>query len=146
MLSPGVSLPAEIQVGRTATLQFEPGADGTSLVKRVTTTTVSPEGQMKQTTEITRTNPAGVTSRTTVSTLSGTVESYVPGKSVTVLDSKGARVTYLLSAESKVPTEVVLGKEVMIHVAPTEHGARVLYEIQRDGNTIKIKAKTRPQG
>lgn len=55
-------------------------------------------------------------------------------------------MTYLLSAESQAPAEVVLGKEVMIHVAPTEHGARVLYEIQRDGNTIKIRAKTRPQG
>ena len=27
-------------------------------------------------------------------------------------------------------------------VVPKEHGARVIYEIQRDGNTIKIKAKT----
>jgi hypothetical protein len=133
----------EIQLGSSATLQFELGPDGTSLVKRVTTTTVSPDGQMKETTEITRTSPAGDSTRTTMSTLTGKVEAYLPGQSVTVLDRSGTRITYMLSSESQVPAEVLMGKEVTIYTVPKEHGTRVVYEIQRDGNTIKIKAKTK---
>ena len=143
ILSPNVMMPAEIQIGSNATLQFEHGPDGTSLVKRVTTTTVSPDGQMKETTEITRTHPTGDSTRMTMSTLTGKVEAYLPGRSVTVLDQNGARVTYMLSSESQFPSEVLMGKEVTIYTVPKEHGARVVYEIKRDGNTIKIKAKTK---
>lgn len=143
VLAPSFSLPAEIQVGRTATLQFEPGPSGTSLVKRATTTTVGTDGQVRETTEITRTNPVGQTTQTTMTTLTGRVDAYMPGKSVTVIDSKGARVTYVLSGESPLPVEAMIGKEVTIYVAPKELGARVIYEIHRDGNTIKIKARTK---
>lgn len=142
-LAPNVTLPAEIQVGRTATVQYEPGPDGTTLVKRVTTTTLSPDGQMKETTEITRTHPTGDSTRMTMSTLTGKVEAYLPGRSVTVLDQNGTRVTYMLGSESQFPSEVLMGKEVTIYTVPKEHGTRVVYEIQRDGNTIKIKAKTK---
>lgn len=144
-LAPNVALPAEVQVGRTATLTLEPGIDGTSVVKRVKTTTVSPQGQVKETTEITRTDPSGQTSRSTMSTLTGRVEAYLPGRSITVIDSKGSRVTYVLSAETQLPSEVVMGKDVTIYVAPTEQERQTTYEIERDGGTIKIKAKTKPQ-
>lgn len=141
ILAPDVSLPAEIQVGRSATLQLEPAADGTSVVRRVKTTTVGPDGQLRETTEITRTNPMGQTSRSTMSTLKGKVESYLPGKSITVIDWRGTRVTYLLSSETQIPSEVVIGKEATVIVEPKEQ--QVTYEIEKDGNTIKIKAKTK---
>jgi len=142
VLAPNVSLPAEVQVGRSAILQLEPGIDGTSVVKRVKTTTVGSDGQVRETTEITRTDPTGQTSRSTMTTLTGKVEAYMPGKSITVIDSKGARVTYVLSAETQVPSEVVMGKEVTVFVGPKEQPS-VTYEIEKDGNTIKIKAKTK---
>lgn len=144
VLAPEITVPADVQVGRTATVQFVPGRDGTSMVKRVTTTTLSPEGKVKQTTDITRTDPSGRTSRSTMTTLTGMVEAYVPGKSITVTDTNGARVTYLLSAESQLPTEVIMGKEVTIQVAPKAPSA-VTYEIERDGDTIRIKAKSPQQ-
>jgi hypothetical protein len=114
------------------------------MVKQVTTTAVTPEGAVKRTTEITRTNPAGDTSRTTTTTVSGRVEAYVPGKSVTVIDPKGARITYMLAAESLVPAEVIMGKEVTVYLSK-EKPAQTTYEIERDGNTIKIKARTKQQ-
>jgi len=144
MLAPKVTAPAEIQIGRTATVQFEPGRDGTSTVQRISTITLSPDGQVRETTDITRTDPAGRTSRSTMSTLTGKVEAYLPGKSITVTDPSGARVTYVLSGDSQVPADVVLGREVTIQVAPKEQNA-VTYEIERDGDTIKIKAKSPPQ-
>jgi hypothetical protein len=143
-LAPKVTVPAEIQVGRTATLEFVPSRDGTSMVERISTTTLGPDGQVRQTTDITRTDPAGRTSRSTMSTLTGKVEAYLPGKSITVTDPNGARVTYVLSGESQVPADVVMGKEVTIQVAPERQDAAT-YEIERDGDTIKLKAKNRPQ-
>jgi len=144
VLRPEVTVPAEIQVGRTATVQYEPGPDGTSMVKRVTTTSVDPQGQVKRTTETTRTDPYGGTARTTTTTtLSGRVEAYVPGRSVTVIDSSGNRATYMLSAETPMPAEMLMGKEVTVYAAPRDQASQVTYEIERDGSTIKIKAKNR---
>lgn len=143
-LAPKVTVPQDIQVGRTATVQFVPGRDGTSTVKRISTTTLSPDGRVRETTDIIRTDPAGRTSRSTMSTLTGRVEAYLPGKSITVTDPSGARVTYVLSGESQVPADVVMGKEVMIQVPPKEQDA-FTYEIERDGDTIRIKAKNRKQ-
>ncbi len=141
VLSPSLTLPAGVQVGHTATV-LEPGPGGASLVKRVSTTTVGADGKVRETTEITRTDPRGRTSRSAVTTLTGRVEAYRPGQSVTVLDSNGARLTYVLGGESQIPAEVIVGKEVTLYVAPKDHDARVVYEIQRHGNTVKIKAKT----
>lgn len=144
MLAPKVALPAEIQVGRTATVQFVPGPNGVSMVKRISTTTLSPDGQVRETTDITRTDPAGRVSRSTMSTFTGKVEAYLPGKSITVTDASGARVTYVLGADSPVPAEMVVGKEITIPAAPTEQSA-VTYEIEQDGDTLRIKAKNPPQ-
>ena len=143
VLAPKTPVPAEIQVGRTATVQFVPGQDGTSTVKRISTTTLSPDGQVRETTNITRTDPAGRTSSSTVSTLTGKVEAYLPGKSITVIDPSGARVTYVLSGESLVTADMLMGKEVTIQVVPKEQDA-VTYEIVRDGEIIRIKAR-KPQ-
>lgn len=143
-LAPDVTLPAAVQVGRTATVTLEPAADGTAVVKRVKTTTVTPEGQVKETTEITRTDPSGQVSSSTMSAISGRVESYLPGKSITVIDSKGSRVTYVLSAGPELTSEIV-GKEVTVYAAPTSQGSTTTYEIERDGDTIKIKARPKLQ-
>lgn len=143
VLAPGVTVPSEVQVGQSVSLQVEPGPAGASVVKRVKTTSVTPEGQIKERTETTRTDALGQTTHTRT-TVSGRVEAYMPGKSVTVINSKGERVTYVLSSESQVPAEVVMGKEVTVLAGPTQEPG-VTYEIEQDGNTIKIKAKNKPQ-
>jgi hypothetical protein len=144
VLRPEVEIPAEIEVGRSATVQFEPGPDGTSTVKRVTTTSVDPEGQVRRTTETTRTDPYGRTTRTTTTTTqSGKVAAYSPGRSITVTDAKGYRTTYTLSPRATVAPEVVVGKDVTVYAPPSDPGAQITYEIERDGDKIKIKAKSK---
>jgi len=143
-LAPDVALPAAVQVGQTATVTVEPGPGGSAVVKRVKTTTLTPEGQVKETTEITRTEASGQVSTSTMSTISGRVESYLPGKSITVLDSKGSRLAYVLGAGSLAPAEIV-GKEVTVYAPTNDQGGTTTYEIERDGDTIKIKAKSKPQ-
>jgi hypothetical protein len=114
-LSPSVTVPAEVKIGRKVTLYTEPGVDGgTQLVTRVTTTSVTPEGNVKRTTEDTRTLPSGNTTRTTTTTISGKVEAYEVGKALTIIGPNGSKVTYILTARSKVPADLVIGRTVTI--------------------------------
>src|SRR5438132_807971 len=64
-LMPSITVPAEVRVGRTVSLYTEPGEDGATVVKRVTTTSVTPSGHLKSTTETTRTSPSGETTTET---------------------------------------------------------------------------------
>ena len=114
-LAPTIVVPAEVKVGRKVTLYTEPGKDGgRQLVSRVTTTSVTPEGNVKSTTEDTRTLPSGVTTRTTTTTLSGTVAAYEAGKTLTITRFDGSKVTYLINEKSTVPADLVIGKTVTI--------------------------------
>src|SRR5262245_32487106 len=48
-LAPGLAMPSDVRVGRRVTLYTEPATNGgTQLVQRVTTTTVTPEGNVKR--------------------------------------------------------------------------------------------------
>ena len=114
-LSPGTVVPAEVQVGRRITLFTEPGKDGaTQLVSRVTTTSVTSEGDVKRTTEDTRHLPSGATTRTTTTTITGKVEVYEVGKALTITQADGSKVTYVINEKSKVPADLVIGKTVSI--------------------------------
>ena len=112
-LLPKVTVPKDVQVGRRVMLHTEPGTDGTTVVARVTTTTVTPEGNVKKTTEETRTK-GGVSTKTTTTEISGTVQAYESGKTLTILRSDGSKVTYTLTGESTVPADLVVGKTVTI--------------------------------
>lgn len=126
-LSPSIVVPADVKVGRRVTLYTEAGRDGeTQLVSRVTTTSVTPEGNIKKTTEDTRTLPSGATTRTTTTTVSGTVAAYETGKTLTVTRSDGSKVTYVINDKSRVPSDLVIGKTVTIlPMAATPSGEQI---------------------
>jgi len=127
-LAPDASVPADIQVGKTVTLYAEPEADGsTSTVRRVLTTSVTPEGGTKSTTEETRTSASGSTTTTTTTSIAGTVEAYTAGKSITLLRSDGSRVTYTITPQSNVPQSVLIGKPItIVPVDPREYVVRTI--------------------
>ena len=106
-------MPADIQVGRRVTLYTEPSSTGTALVQRVVTTSVTPEGNTKRTTEETRTQD-GVTTKTTTTEVSGKVEAYDAGKALTITRADGTRVTYVVDPQSKLPADLVVGRTVVI--------------------------------
>lgn len=112
-LSPAVTVPAEVAIGRRVTLYTAPGAAGTT-VTRVVTTSITPEGATKRTTEETKTDASGVTTKTTTTEITGKVEAYESGKTLTVLRSDGSKVTYLINAKSQVPSDLAIGKTVKI--------------------------------
>jgi hypothetical protein len=122
-LAPSVVVPTEVQVGRRVTLYTENGTDGKAqLVSRVTTTSLTPEGNVQRTTEDTRRLPSGATTRTTTTKVSGTVDAYEAGKTLTVTRADGTKVTYLLNRKSKVPASLVIGKTVSVLPISTESG------------------------
>src|SRR4029453_12840621 len=78
-----------------------------------------PRGNVKSTTEDTRTLPSGVTTKTTTTTLTGTVAAYEAGKTLTVTRPDGSKVTNLINEKSTVPTDLVIGKPVTILPMPS---------------------------
>ena len=145
-LSPTIAVPAEVEVGRRVTLFTEAGKDGgTQLVSRVTTTSVTPEGNVKRTTEDTRHLPSGRTTRTTTTNISGKVEAYEAGRTLTVTRSDGSKVTYVINDRSKVPADLVVGKTVSIEpLATTESGEPVAQTITYVTTTTTTKTETVP--
>jgi hypothetical protein len=131
-LSPTSTVPAEVTVGRRVTIYSEPntGGGGTQLVARVTTTSITSEGNVKRTTEDTRHLPSGATTRTTTTNISGRVEAYDAGKTLTITRSDGTKVTYVINEKSKVPADLVIGKAVSIlPLTTTDSGEPVVQTI-----------------
>jgi len=114
-IGPDVVVPAEIQVGRRVTITTEPSAAGSgpAVVTRITTTSVTSDGQTKTTTEKTEMTPSGET-RTQTTTVYGTVTAFEPGQSITIVDPNQQTVTYRIDTESQLPKDVLVGKTVTI--------------------------------
>jgi hypothetical protein len=117
-LKPDLMVPAEVQVGQKVTLHTEPGAGGAVVVSRVTTTSMTPDGQIKRTTEETRTQPTGESTKTTTVTIQGTVQAFEPGKSITVLRPDGTKVLYVIDGTATLPSDLAIGKTVTIRSMP----------------------------
>ena len=127
-LGSGVEMPqGDVQVGQRVTLYTEPAADGSTTVARITTTSITPEGQTKRTVEETRTSPSGATTKTTTVTVQGTVKAYLPGKSFTILKGDGTPVTYKIAENAIMPPDLAVGKVVTIQSMPGS-GLRIVVE------------------
>jgi hypothetical protein len=114
-LSPGALVPADVEVGRRVKLYTEPGFDGrTQLVTRITTTSVTSEGDVKRVTEYIRTLPSGAITRTTTTSISGRVAVYEAGKTLTITRADGSQATYVINEKSRVPAGLAAGKTVAI--------------------------------
>lgn len=114
-LSPSAEVPQDIQVGRTVTVSTEPASDGSgpAIVTKVTTTSMTPEGQTKTTTERTESGPNGEM-KTTTTSISGTVSSYEPGQYIMIERPDHHSVRYTITRESELPQDLAVGKTVTI--------------------------------
>lgn len=112
-IGPSAVVPAEVQIGRRVSIATEPSPSGTVLVTRVTTQSLTPEGDVQTMTRKTEMSPEGEET-TQITTVSGTVTAYEPGKTVTVIQPDKKTVTYIVDAASEVPKDFAVGKQVTL--------------------------------
>jgi hypothetical protein len=153
-LTPSITIPTGVEVGRRVTLYTTHGADGAFTVTRVSTS-VTPEGNLQRTVERTHTNPAGETTRTTTTTINGTVQAYEPGRSVTITRSDGTQVTYMLNERTHLPEGLAVGRTIVLRPAVVTDDSKVAdtitytetkTQVKKGRTTTKTKTKTKQVG
>jgi len=138
-LDGGLTVPADVQVGRKVTIYSSP-IDGSIRVQKITTmqTTMS-DGNTSTSTE-TRDEPSSpsamqsappqsapptddgsgqTTTTTTTKTtrISGTVRAFQPGQSITIVGPGRKTTTYTITTDSQLPPDVAVGKQVTVETA-----------------------------
>jgi hypothetical protein len=143
-ISPSASIPSDIAVGRTVTVSTEPASDGSgpAMVTKVTTTSMTSDGQKKTTTERTETSPSGDTMKTTTTTIEGTVSAFEPGQYITIERPDHQTVRYSISNESQLPQDLTVGKTVTVRTY-TNNGTT--YARQVTVTKTKTTTKTKIQ-
>ena len=158
-LDPGLTVPSDIQVGRRVMIYTEPG-DGSVRVARITTVTApatasgaaSPQTMSSQSRTTTATStsdtdsgPATQATQTTTSTrmvsVSGTVQAYEPGQSITVVGPNSKTTTYTITTDSQLPKDVAVGRRVTIQTT-TVSGKPVVRTVQYKTTTKTVHTKT----
>jgi hypothetical protein len=146
VLTEGVQAPADVQVGRQVTLTAMPSTSGPAVITRITTTSITPEGNLKTETETRSMSSAGdpqamspSQTQTKVTTITGTVSAYEPGKSVTFLMPDKKTVVYTIGPTSVVPSDIAVGSTYTIET--TTSGGTVVKKI----TTVKTTKSTTVQ-
>ena len=76
------------------------------------------------------------TTETKVVTVTGTVQSFTAGKTITITNPNGEQVTYTINESSEVPKDIDVGKTVTIHTM-NESGTPVVKTITITTTTKK---------
>jgi hypothetical protein len=115
-IGPSTEVPAEVQLGKRITIATEPASDGSgpAMVTRFETTSIDSQGQVKNTMEKTEVSQSGQTTKSTQTTVYGTVTAYEPGASITLEMPGQQTVTYTVTKESQLPQDLAVGKSVTI--------------------------------
>ena len=137
-LTPSVTVPTGVEVGRRVTLYTTRGTDGSSTVTRVSTS-VTPEGNVQRTVEKTHTNAMGETSHSTSTNIVGTVKAYEPGHSVTVTREDGTQVTYMVNDRTHLPEGLAVGRTILLRPATVTDNAKVADTITYTETKTKVK-------
>jgi hypothetical protein len=138
-LTPSVSIPSDVAVGRRVTLYTTRGDDGSSMVTRVTTS-VTPEGNVQRTVERTRTNAEGDTTTSTSTDIIGTVKTYEPNRSVTITRPDGSQYTYMINERTHFPSDLAVGRTIVVHpMTVTDSAERVADTITYTETKTKVK-------
>jgi len=137
-LTPSVTVPTGVEVGKRVTLYTTRGTDGSSTVTRVSTS-VTPEGNVQRTVEKTHTNAMGETSHSSSTNIIGTVQAFEPGRSVTVTREDGSQVTYLVNDRTHLPTGLAVGRTIMMRPATVTDDSKVADPITYTETKTKVK-------
>jgi hypothetical protein len=133
ILSPSLAPPSDMTIGRTVSIVTEPSGSGAVVVTKIETTSLTPEGDLKTTTEQREVSASGEETKTETTAVYGTVSALEPGKSITIVQPNKTTVTYVINAESEIPVGLTTGRTVTVETT-TVTGAsspvvrRVIYK------------------
>jgi hypothetical protein len=154
-LTPSLTVPEGVAVGRRVTLYTTRGDDGSSTVTRITTS-VTPEGNVARTVERSRTNALGETSTSTSTNIIGTVQAYEPRHSVTITREEGSQVTYMINERTHLPAGLAVGRTIVLRpmtvanpderIADTITYTETKTKVKNGRTETKSKTKTKKVG
>lgn len=140
-LAPKVEVPGDVRIGRQVSLSTEPSADGGQVVvTRITTQSMTPEGNLKTETRTQSTSPSGEQTTTKTTTVTGTVSAFQPGQSVTFVLPDKRTVVYTLDSSSIVPSDIAVGKTYTVETTRSTSGGPLV--VRRITTTTTTKKTT----
>jgi hypothetical protein len=141
-VAPDATVPGDIEIGRFVSLSTENSDAGPMTVTRVTTRSVTPEGNIKTETQTRGTKPNGdeVSSRTT--SVTGTVQAVQTGRSVTLVLPDKSKVEYTIDASSVVPADLAIGTTVTVQTTLSTTGAPLVVKKITTSSQTTTKKKT----
>ena len=142
VLAPNATIPADIEVGRFVSLSTVNSKSGPMTVTKVTTRSVTPEGNIKTETKAHGTTPDGEQVSATTTTVTGTVKAVQTGRSVTLVLPNKSAVEYVLDASSVVPAELSIGNTVTVVTTTTTGAPMVVKTVTISGGKTTKKTTT----
>ena len=137
-LATGVNAPADVQIGKEVSLSTEPGENGAVMVHRITTRSVTSDGQIKTDTQTRTMDANGNQTTTNATNITGTVSAFEPGKSVTFQLPDKKTVVYTIDNSSVVPSDIAVGKTYVVQTTRTSaNGPLVVRKITTTTTTKK---------
>ncbi|MFY9550880.1 MAG: hypothetical protein WAU32_06995 [Thermoanaerobaculia bacterium] len=143
-LTPKVEVPGDVRIGRQVSLSTEPSDSGQIIVTRITTQSMTPEGDIKTETQTMSTSPSGDQTLTKTTTITGTVSALEPGKSVTFLLPDKKTVVYTIDASSVVPSDMAVGKTYMVETTSSTSGGPLVVKKITTTKTTKKTTTVQP--
>ena len=125
-LSAKIIVPGDVRVGREVSLSTELSANGPVTVTRITTRSMTPEGNIKTETQTNTTDANGNQTSMKVTNITGTVSAFEPGKSVTLVLPDKKTVVYTVDSSSAVPSDLTVGKTYTVQTTRTTTGKPLL--------------------
>lgn len=133
-----LEVPADVQIGRTVSLSTQPSDTGV-LVTKITTQSMTPEGNLKTETQTRSTSPSGEEITTKETSITGTVSALEPGKSVTFQLPDQKLVVYTLDGSSIIPSDLAVGGTYTVETASAKNGSRVVKRIVTKTRTTTVQ-------
>lgn len=130
-LNPSLTVPVEVQIGRSVSIETAPSEGGVLHVTRITTVTPA-----------TATSGARTTTVTKTTTLTGDLVRYEPGRLIAVRQPEGQVVTYMLAPTLTVPAEIQIGGKISFVTEPSVAGQTLVTRI----TTVKTETADEAAG
>jgi hypothetical protein len=126
MIGSSVVVPTDVRIGRVVSLSTEPSDSGPVTVTKITTRSVTPEGNIKTETQTNSMNANGEKTSTKTTQITGTVTAVDPGRSVTLVLPNKTTVEYTVDSTSVVPSDLTVGKTYTVQTTRSTSGGPYL--------------------